>query len=184
MRTTFVARLGAVALAGALLAACGGGAGSGGGTDYGSDSGATNDSTPAGGGSGDYGGYGGTDDSKDSAAAGAIKVADSDYGKILTDADGRALYGFTKDTEGTSTCYDKCEEAWPPLLTEDAPTALDDVDAAQLKTVDREDGSKQVAIGKWPLYHFASDSAAGDTKGQGVNNVWFLVSPDGKLIKS
>jgi predicted lipoprotein with Yx(FWY)xxD motif len=180
MRTSFVARLGAVALAGMLLAACAGTGGSGaGGIDYGSDSGSAN----AGPG-GDYESYSGNSDNQDAAADGAIKVTESDFGPILTDADGRALYAFAKDTKGQSTCYGDCQEAWPPLLSEGTPKAADDVDSALLKTVSREDGSKQVVIGKWPLYHFASDSAAGDTKGQGVNDVWWLVSPDGKLIKS
>jgi alpha-glucoside transport system substrate-binding protein len=29
----------------------------------------------------------------------------------------------------------------------------------------------------WPLYYFVNDQAAGDTLGQGVNNVWFVIDP-------
>ena len=32
-----------------------------------------------------------------------------------------------------------------------------------------------------PLYHFSGDEAAGDTNGQGVNEVWFVATEDGSL---
>ena len=35
-------------------------------------------------------------------------------GKILVDAEGRTLYAFTKDVNGTPTCTDACAKAWPP----------------------------------------------------------------------
>jgi hypothetical protein len=34
-----------------------------------------------------------------------------------------------------------------------------------------------------PLYYYAQDKAPGDVAGQGVNNVWYLVSPGGEMIK-
>jgi Secreted repeat of unknown function len=35
-----------------------------------------------------------------------------------------------------------------------------------------------------PLYYFARDATAGETAGQGVNDLWWVVAPDGSLIKS
>ena len=35
----------------------------------------------------------------------------------------------------------------------------------------------QVAYNGKPLYYFAADKAAGDTIGQGVNDVWFIAEP-------
>ena len=35
-----------------------------------------------------------------------------------------------------------------------------------------------------PVYVYASDSAAGDTKGQGVGGFWFVVGGDGQLVKT
>ena len=35
-----------------------------------------------------------------------------------------------------------------------------------------------------PLYYFASDAKPSDTKGQGLNKVWWVVAPDGSLVKS
>lgn len=37
-------------------------------------------------------------------------------GQMLTDPAGRTLYRFSRDTPGTSSCYDQCAAAWPPLL--------------------------------------------------------------------
>ncbi|HEY8489671.1 MAG TPA: hypothetical protein VIO14_01630, partial [Dehalococcoidia bacterium] len=50
------------------------------------------------------------------AARTAVSVSEHpQLGRILTDAEGRALYVFTRDGENTSTCYDQCEQLWPPL---------------------------------------------------------------------
>lgn len=50
--------------------------------------------------------------------------------------------------------------------------------------MDRTDGSKQLQYGDWLLYYYAPDAAAGDTTGQGVGGVWWVISPTGDLIKS
>jgi hypothetical protein len=39
-----------------------------------------------------------------------------------------------------------------------------------------------VAYAGHPLYFFANDAAAGDTNGQGLNDVWFLLTPAGEAI--
>ena len=113
-----------------------------------------------------------------------IDVADHDtYGEILVDAEGMTLYNFDADPqgEGESTCYDDCADDWPPLTVTDEPTASDDV-TAELTTFERDDGETQVAADGWPLYYFAGDSEPGDTTGQGVNDVWWVLAPDGSLI--
>jgi len=190
MRTSLVAKLGAMVIAALLLAACGslGGAGGGAADDYATDSGSQSGNAGTGDASQSDGGYSAGNDYGDSsggeAAKGALQVGDSDYGQILTDSEGRSLYAFTKDTNGQPTCNAGCEDNWPPLLAEGKPTGSGDVNGDLLKTVSREDGTKQVMIGKWPLYYFAGDNAPSDTQGQGVNDVWFLVGPDGKLVKS
>jgi predicted lipoprotein with Yx(FWY)xxD motif len=103
-------------------------------------------------------------------------------GNILVDGDGRTLYVFTKDTKDTSTCYDKCEAAWPPVLESDAPKVGDGVTASLLGTTTRKDGSIQVTYNGAPLYYFFKDAAPGDVNGQGVGNVWYVIGPDGKPI--
>lgn len=103
------------------------------------------------------------------------------YGEVLADAEGRALYLFTPDTDGESTCYDGCAQNWPPLTTDGEPEAGSGV-TASLGTTERDDGSTQVTAGGWPLYYFAGDSSPDDAAGQELGNVWFLLRPDGSGI--
>jgi predicted lipoprotein with Yx(FWY)xxD motif len=103
-------------------------------------------------------------------------------GQFLTDEQGLSLYLFTKDTPNTSTCYDRCAENWPPLLTSGSPVAGQDVDAALLGTTQRQDGSTQVTYNGWPLYYYVKDQQPGDTTGQEVGDVWYVISPQGQEI--
>ena len=115
-----------------------------------------------------------------------VSISDStDFGSILVDSEGMSLYVFFNDTQnsGTSTCTGECAVAWPALVSQGAPAAGDGVDAALLGTITRDDGTMQVTYNGWPLYYFADDTAAGDTNGQGLDGVWFLVSPTGEAIQ-
>lgn len=109
-----------------------------------------------------------------------VSVADSSLGSILVDGDGNTLYLFTPDEQGESVCYDGCATAWPPLV--DEFTAGDGIDATLLGTAPRTDGTNQLTYNGWPLYYFANDAAAGDVNGQGVNDVWYVLSPTGEGI--
>jgi len=90
---------------------------------------------------------------------------------------------FDSDEQGAgeSACYDGCAENWPPLTVEDAPVG--DGVGAELTTFERDDGSMQVAADGWPLYYWAGDDAEGDTEGQGVNDVWWLLASDGTPVR-
>ena len=52
-----------------------------------------------------------------------LKIAGSDYGRILFNGRGRALYLFTADTRKTSNCSGDCATAWPPYIVKAKPTA-------------------------------------------------------------
>jgi len=123
------------------------------------------------------------DESSPAAGAATVMVATSDLGQILVDGEGRTLYLFTPDEAGTPTCYEGCAQAWPPLLASGEITVGAGLDDSDFSTAPRTDGGDQVKIGNWPLYYFATDAAPGDTKGQGVGGVWFVVSPSGEAIK-
>jgi predicted lipoprotein with Yx(FWY)xxD motif len=112
-----------------------------------------------------------------------VTTGDTDLGTVLTTADGLTLYGFTDDTDGTSTCTGDCAQTWPPLLVEEDFVVGDGLDATVFTTTERDDGSLQLVAGDWPLYTFAGDQAPGDVNGQGVGDVWFAVTPDGQLIE-
>ncbi len=114
----------------------------------------------------------------------ALEVSQTDdLGEFLVDAEGMTLYMFTNDTENTSNCYDDCAEAWPPVLTEGDPTLGEGLDAALVSTTERTDGTTQVTYGGLPLYYWVNDAAPGDTTGQNVGEVWFVVSPAGEIIQ-
>lgn len=99
-------------------------------------------------------------------------------GTILTDLKGMTLYRFTNDKANESACYDQCATNWPPLLvTGSEPASLAAGVAGKVDSITRTDAKKQVTYNGMPLYYFARDSKAGDTTGQGVNNVWFVVEP-------
>jgi predicted lipoprotein with Yx(FWY)xxD motif len=111
-------------------------------------------------------------------------ATDDDHGEFLVDNDGFTLYLFTPDTEGESTCYDACATAWPPLLTDSADVgSAGAVDASLIGTVERTDGTTQVTYNGWPLYYYADDDSPGETDGQGLQSVWYLVAPGGDANK-
>ncbi|HEX5937090.1 MAG TPA: hypothetical protein VFZ75_05290 [Actinomycetota bacterium] len=117
-------------------------------------------------------------------AEATVEVASSDLGDIVVDGDeGTTLYVFLADETTESTCYDDCEAAWPPLTVEGEPAAGEGIDASLLGTSERTDGSVQVTLDGHPLYYFAQDAAPGDVNGQGVGDVWFVVSPEGEALQ-
>ncbi len=99
-----------------------------------------------------------------------------DLGSILVDPRGMTLYMYTKDDPSVSNCYDQCATAWPPLLTNADPTGPDAV-IGGLGTTQRTDGGLQVTYNGMPLYYWAKDQTPGDTTGQNVGGVWFVVNP-------
>jgi predicted lipoprotein with Yx(FWY)xxD motif len=118
------------------------------------------------------------------AAEGTVAVATTGLGDVLVDAKGRTLYVFTKDKGDQSVCSGKCAAAWPALTVTGAATPGTGAQASMLSTSKQANGSTQVTYGGKPLYYFAGDAAPGDTKGQGLNDVWFVVRGDGKLVES
>ena len=93
----------------------------------------------------------------------SLMVADSSLGEIVVDGEGMTVYMFDNDTQGAdaSTCEGECADNWPAVTV---------------------DGGMQVTLNGWPLYYFAGDMAAGDVNGQGVNDVWWVLSPDGERM--
>ena len=127
---------------------------------------------------------GGAEPQPEETADATVSVEDSDLGQIVVDADGKTLYVFLADEGSDSTCYDDCEAAWPPLTVDGDPAAGEGIDGSLLGTTEREDGSTQVTLDGHPLYYFASDATADDINGQGVGDVWFVVSPEGEAIQA
>src|SRR5437899_427437 len=111
-----------------------------------------------------------------------IKTATATVGgksmTILTDAKGMTLYYFTPDTGSTVACTGSCAQNWPPLLFTGtgSPSAASTL-SGTLATVSGANGT-QVTYNGHPLYTFKSDTAPGQTTGQGIGGKWFVATPD------
>ncbi|GIG20260.1 lipoprotein [Cellulomonas chitinilytica] len=119
-----------------------------------------------------------------SAAAAAmgtdLGTAETSLGTIVVDGKGMTAYYFLKDTKdsGTSACADQCAAAWPAITTESDTPDVGGV-TAEVGTIPTADGRKQITLDGRPIYTYAQDMAPGDVNGQGVNDVWYVIAPDG-----
>ena len=116
-----------------------------------------------------------------------LSLATTDLGDVLVDGAGRTLYMFLPDQQanGTPTCYDDCEKAWPPLAEAESGVFLpgEGVDESLFGTVARDDGTQQVTYNDLPLYLFSGDKAEGDVNGQGISEIWWVMNAKGKPIR-
>ncbi len=105
-------------------------------------------------------------------------------GKFLVDGDGMTLYMYPRDVRepSTSSCYDECAKQWPALISDAKPNLKSsEIKDSLFGTTTRKDGTKQVTFNGWPLYYFFNDKKAGDTLGQGVGDIWWVMKPDGGI---
>lgn len=107
----------------------------------------------------------------------AVKTASKEgLGSYLTDAKGMTLYWFKKDTAGHSACAGECVQKWP-LYYREKVAAPAGTAADEFGTITREDGARQTTFRGYPLYYFIQDQAAGEAKGQGIKDVWYVIDP-------
>lgn len=113
-----------------------------------------------------------------------LKTASSSAGNIVVDGKGMSVYYYTKDVKdsGKSNCIGDCLVAWPPVITTNDTPKVEGV-TGKVGTITTADGKKQVTVEGMPVYLWEKDKDPGDITGQGVGNVWYLVAPDGKMIK-
>lgn len=111
-----------------------------------------------------------------------VKTAGSEFGEMLFDNSGRAIYLFDKETTTKPECYGACAKAWPPVLTEGDPQASNQTRSGLLGTTRRDDGSTQVTYAGQPLYFYAHEG-----KNQVLchnvsefGGVWLVVTPSGE----
>lgn len=99
---------------------------------------------------------------------------------LLTDAKGMTLDYFQPDTATTSACTGGCTSIWPPYLSNVTPAKGTLSGALALQT--NANGS-QVTYNGHPLYTYASDTAPGQTNGEGVGDKWFVATDDLAVLK-
>jgi predicted lipoprotein with Yx(FWY)xxD motif len=110
-----------------------------------------------------------------------VATATTGIGAVLVDSAGKTLYTWDRDTGPTSTCTGNCAATWPPLVLDGAtttPVAGQGVSGAMTVSPRPDDPTKmQVVWNGKPLYYYAADTAAGDTKGDGVGGTWHVIKP-------
>jgi predicted lipoprotein with Yx(FWY)xxD motif len=116
-----------------------------------------------------------------------LTLRSSQFGKILFDGRGFALYAFTKDRRGgRSTCYGACAKAWPPYVVRGALSAGPGTKRSLLGSVRRRDGSLQATYAGRPLYYYVGDRRARQVLCQNVSEfggVWLVVRASGQLVR-
>jgi predicted lipoprotein with Yx(FWY)xxD motif/uncharacterized membrane protein YphA (DoxX/SURF4 family) len=121
-----------------------------------------------------------------SASGPSLSVRGSAYGRVLFDGGGRALYVFTRDRAGRSTCSGACARAWPPYLVGSRPTAGRGVRGGLVGTVQRADGRRQATYAGRPLYYYVGDDGPGVIRCQNVTEfggVWLVQRPTGQPVR-
>lgn len=118
-------------------------------------------------------------------AATVALTTNATLGMILTGDGGKTLYVFGKDSNGTSACSGSCASTWPPFTVGAGQSAVAGSGVTgTISTIQRSDGTSQVAINGHPLYYFGGDKAAGDTNGEGLNGVWYAAGADGSPVQA
>ncbi len=110
-----------------------------------------------------------------------ITAGGSQFGKVLFDGTGQAIYLFDLETSKRSKCYDACAEAWPPVLTKHSPRATGAVQQDLLGTTKRDDGTRQVTYAGRPLYFYAHEGKdeVRCHNVPGFGGLWLAVTPKG-----
>jgi predicted lipoprotein with Yx(FWY)xxD motif len=114
-----------------------------------------------------------------SASGGTVGMTTIGGTAVLTNASGKTLYWFVPDTSTTSKCTGTCATFWPPVT---GPVTAGSGVTGTLGTITRSDGSTQATYDGHPLYTFAGDTAAGQAKGNGLNEqggVWYEMEVSG-----
>lgn len=113
-------------------------------------------------------------------------VQTGDLGVVVTDGEGRVLYGSAGDQVDPpqSHCTDACAQSWLPLTVPagQEPELLG-VEAAAVGRLARPDGSSQLTLGGWPVYVNRGDDGQLKAAEPGLRAAgWFAVSPDGQKV--
>jgi predicted lipoprotein with Yx(FWY)xxD motif len=114
----------------------------------------------------------------------AVKVVKSQFGRVVADRRGEALYLFDKESGKRSRCYRACAVAWPPLLAKGKPRAGKGADPELVGTTRRRDGKLQVTYNRHPLY-YCKDDEPGRILCHNVDEFggrWLVIDPRGEAV--
>ncbi|MDO8592888.1 MAG: hypothetical protein Q7R92_03935 [bacterium] len=115
-----------------------------------------------------------TDNSSQTAGLGVQLASKQGLANFMTDSRGMTLYYYPKDNIGKSNCYGGCAVAWPIFYSENLSVAAP-LNKEDFTAIARSDGSKQTSYKGWPLYYYQKDLNPGETLGEGVGNIWYIM---------
>ncbi len=105
--------------------------------------------------------------------------SNTSLGTYLTDAKGMTLYTFANDTAGAPTCAGACAAKWPAYGPDISATGTAPINLPMLPqnvgTVKGLNGLVQFTWKNMPLYYYFEDKVSGDTYGEGIGGVWYVV---------
>ena len=115
-----------------------------------------------------------------------VKIGSSQYGRMVFDGRGFALYAFTRDGGGPSRCYGACARAWPPYIVTGALRAGIGTKRSLLGTVRRRGGRRQLTYAGRPLYYYIGEKRPGQVLCQNVREyggLWLIVRGTGRIVR-
>ncbi|MHC8330390.1 COG4315 family predicted lipoprotein [Pseudomonas sp. LB3P25] len=95
-------------------------------------------------------------------------------GDVMVDHKGMTVYMYDKDTGGKSMCNGECAKNWPPMMAPAGAKA-----EGKWSVIKRDDGKMQYAYDGMPLYTFVKDEKPGEMKGDGMKDVWHIITNSG-----
>ena len=113
-----------------------------------------------------------------------VRAVDSQFGRVIADKTGEALYLFDKEKGKRSECYGECAVVWPPLLTKGKPRVGIGARKGLLGTTRRRNGKLQVTYAGRPVYYFQNDSP-GNILCHNVDEfggLWLVFKPSGVAV--
>ena len=117
-----------------------------------------------------------------SAASGTtLKMTTFSGKKVLTNAQGMAVYWFAVDTSSKSNCSNTCLKFWPIVP---GPATAGTGVTGTLGVI-TTNGVKQATYDGHPLYTYVGDTAPGQVKGNALNvsgGLWWVMTPTGAKV--
>jgi predicted lipoprotein with Yx(FWY)xxD motif len=111
-----------------------------------------------------------------------LRAIGSQFGRIVGDGPGLAVYIFDKEERGRSECYGACAKAWPPVYAKGRPVAGAGIDRDLLGTTRRRNGRRQLTYRRQPLYYYEHDRPGVVLCHDVVEfgGTWLVIRPNGR----
>ena len=114
-----------------------------------------------------------------------VETRNTSLGQILVDGQGRTLYLFQHDT-GPVQLHRQLRFGWPPVPVSGTPWPRGST-GRRHRRHHRGGGYAQLTYAGHPLYYFAGDDSAGQTRGQAIDEFgakWYVLNQAGDALSS